>query len=58
VQTKDQKYDPVLAATDKPPIHLNKDLMTILRPQMEKFYYDPSKHQTYLEQLGISYPAK
>jgi aminobenzoyl-glutamate utilization protein B len=32
VQTKDQKYDPVLAATDKPPIHLNKDLMTILRP--------------------------
>lgn len=58
VHTKDQKYDPVLAATDKPPIHLNKDLMTILRPQMEKFYYDPSKHQTYLEQLGISYPAK
>ena len=58
VQTKDQKYDPVLAATDKPPIHLNRDLMTILRPQMERFYYDPSKHRTYLEQLGISYPAK
>jgi aminobenzoyl-glutamate utilization protein B len=56
VQTKDTKYAPVLVASDKPAIHLNKDLMTLIRPQMEKFYYDPSKHQTYLEQLGIKYP--
>ncbi|MGE4062913.1 MAG: amidohydrolase [Rhodospirillaceae bacterium] len=58
VQTRDQKYDPVLVASDKPPIHLNHNLMTLMRPQMEKFYYDPSKHATYLDQLGISYPAK
>ena len=56
VQTKDTKYAPVLVASDKPAIHLNKDLMLLLRPQMEKFYYDPSKHQTYLQQLGITYP--
>ncbi len=56
VQTKDQKYAPVLVASDKPAIHLNKDLMQLLRPEMEKFYYDPSKHGTYLEQLGIQYP--
>jgi aminobenzoyl-glutamate utilization protein B len=56
VQTKDEKYAPVLVATDKPAIHLNKDLMTLLRPQMEKFYYDPGKYQSYLEQLGITYP--
>jgi aminobenzoyl-glutamate utilization protein B len=24
---------------------------------MKKFYYDPSKYKTYLEQLGITYPT-
>lgn len=57
VQFKDQKYDPVLTATDTPAIHLNQELMGRMRPQMEKFYYDPSKHATYLEQLGIAYPG-
>ena len=27
------------------------------REQMRKFYYDPSKYNTYLEQLGINYPT-
>ena len=27
------------------------------RPQMKKYYYDPSKYDTYLEQLGIKYPT-
>jgi aminobenzoyl-glutamate utilization protein B len=56
VQLKDTKYDPVLTADDKPGIHLNKDLMEKMRPQMTKFYYDPKKYRTYLEQLGIKYP--
>jgi aminobenzoyl-glutamate utilization protein B len=30
--------------------------MARYREQMRKFYYDPSKHRTYLEQLGITYP--
>jgi len=25
--------------------------------QLKKFYYDPSKYNTYLEQLGIKYPT-
>jgi aminobenzoyl-glutamate utilization protein B len=58
VQTKNTKYAPVLVASDKPAIHLNKDLMTLLRPQMEKFYYDPGRYQTYLDQLGIKYPPE
>jgi aminobenzoyl-glutamate utilization protein B len=58
VQNKDEKYAPVLVASDKPAIHLNRELMTLLRPQMEKFYYDPSKYGTYLEQLGIKYPPE
>jgi aminobenzoyl-glutamate utilization protein B len=56
VQFKDRRYDPVLTPEDKPALHLNGELMNRLRPQLEKFYYDPSKHRTYLDQLGIKYP--
>ena len=56
VQLKESKYDPVLTAADKPGIHLNKDLMEKMRPQMTKYYYEPKKYKTYLEQLGIAYP--
>ncbi len=56
VQTKDTKYTPVLSAEDKPGIHLNKEIMEQMRPAMSKFYYDPKKYGSYLEQLGIKYP--
>ena len=56
VQLKDDKYDPVLTAADKPAIWLNTDTMTKLRPKMEPFYYNPKKYDTYLDQLGIKYP--
>jgi aminobenzoyl-glutamate utilization protein B len=26
-------------------------------PELRKFYYDPTKYKTYLEQLGIKYPT-
>ncbi len=26
-------------------------------PQLKKFYYDPTRYKTYLEQLGIQYPT-
>ena len=57
VQTKDQKYQPLLRAADKPAIELNKTLMERYRPEMRKYYYDPSRYKTYLEQLGIAYPT-
>jgi aminobenzoyl-glutamate utilization protein B len=31
--------------------------MAKYRPEMRKYYYDPSKYSTYLEQLGIKYPT-
>ena len=34
-----------------------KDVMERFRPQMQKMYYDASKFDTYLEQLGIKYPT-
>ncbi len=57
VQTKTVKYRPFFAATDQPPIWLNEDIMAKYRPEMRKFYYDPSRFKTYLEQLGVTYPT-
>ena len=57
VQTKDIKYMPLISKTDKPAIHLNEKIMAEFRPEMKKYYYDPSKYATYLEQLGIKYPT-
>lgn len=57
VQTKTRKYQPLLRAQDQPAIHLNKGIMDRYRPEMKKFYYDPAKYPTYLEQLGITYPT-
>jgi len=57
VQTKEIKYEPLLRATDTPAIEMNKETMGKYREQMKKFYYDPSKYKTYLEQLGIAYPT-
>jgi aminobenzoyl-glutamate utilization protein B len=57
VQTKERKYTPLLRAQDQPAIHLNRAIMDRYRPEMRKFYYDPTKYNTYLDQLGIKYPT-
>ena len=57
VQSKDQQYTPLIRPEDKPAIWLNKETMDKYRPEMRKYYYDPTKHKTYLEQLGIQYPT-
>jgi aminobenzoyl-glutamate utilization protein B len=57
VQTKDTKYQPLIGPEDKPATWLNKRTMDTYREQMRKFYYNPEKYDTYLEQLGIKYPT-
>lgn len=57
VQTKDQKYTPLIADTDVPAIELNREKMASFKPAMERLYYNPAKYATYLEQLGIAYPT-
>jgi aminobenzoyl-glutamate utilization protein B len=57
VQTKDVKYKPFISASDPPATYLNKEIMEKYREQMKKYYYDPSRYKTYLEQLGIQYPT-
>jgi aminobenzoyl-glutamate utilization protein B len=56
-QTATIKYKSFFAASDKPPIWLNKERMEKYRPLMTKFYYDETKFDTYLQQLGIKYPT-
>ena len=57
VQTKEETYKPMITADDAPPIYINADIMKRFRPELEKFYYDETKFDTYLEQLGVTYPT-
>jgi aminobenzoyl-glutamate utilization protein B len=57
VQTKNNKYAPLLRAEDTPATWLNEKIMAKYRPEMKKYYYDPTRYKTYLEQLGIRYPT-
>jgi aminobenzoyl-glutamate utilization protein B len=57
VQTKEIKYKSFIRDGDKPAIWLNQKTMEIYRPRMKELYYDPSKYDTYLQQLGITYPT-
>jgi len=57
VQTKDVKYHTFLRPDDQPALWLNQKRMEEYRPRMKALYYDPSKYDTYLEQLGIKYPT-
>ena len=57
VQTKDKKYTPLIRPDDKPAIWLNAQTMAKYRPEMKKYYYDPTRYKTYLDQLGITYPT-
>ena len=57
VQTKTVKYQSFIRDGDKPAIWLNEKIMEQYRPRMKTMYYDPSKYDNYLEQLGIKYPT-
>jgi aminobenzoyl-glutamate utilization protein B len=56
-QTATTKYTPFIGPNDEPPIFLNAEIMSEWRERMRPFYYDPSRYDTYLEQLGIEYPT-
>jgi len=57
VQTAEETYTPFITEDDQPAIWLNADIMNQWREQMRPLYYDPSRFDTYLEQLGIDYPT-
>ena len=57
VQTKDVKYIPFIKKDTPAPTFLNTAILAKYREEMKKYYYDPSKYPTYLDQLGIKYPT-
>ena len=57
VQTAEEDYRPFISEDDPPPIHLNEEIMRRFRPRLEEHYYDETRYDTYLEQLGIEYPT-
>ncbi len=52
-----QEYKPMITEDDTPAIYLNKEIVEEFRPQLEPFYYDETKYDSYMEQLGIEYPT-
>lgn len=57
VQQKEIKYTSFLRPQDEPAVWLNEGIMEEFKPELEKLYYDPSRYDTYLDQLGIEYPT-
>ncbi len=57
VQKKEMEYTPFISADDQPATHLNVEIMDRFRPELSKYYFDPDRYDTYLEQLGITYPT-
>ena len=57
VQGMETEYKPMISDDEEPAIYLNSEIMNEYKPQLEKYYYDESKYDTYLEQLGITYPT-
>jgi aminobenzoyl-glutamate utilization protein B len=57
VQTKNVTYTPLIRPQDTPAVWLNEATMAKYRPELKKYYYDPTKYKTYLDQLGIKYPT-
>ncbi|MBX6366155.1 MAG: amidohydrolase, partial [Gemmatimonadetes bacterium] len=56
VQTRDTKYTPFIK-DDPPAIWLNAKTMEEYRPKLRPFYFDETKYDNYLQQLGIKYPT-
>jgi aminobenzoyl-glutamate utilization protein B len=57
VQTREIQYEPMISEDDRPALHLNSRIMEDFRPQLKEFYFDETRYDTYLEQLGIRYPT-
>ncbi len=56
VQTANVQYEPFIGPDDDPAIEKNAEIMAQYKPLLEELYYDPSRFDTYLDQLGIEYP--
>jgi len=56
-QTVTHRYTPFIGPGDAPAVDKNRETMAQFRPLLEPFYFDETRFDTYLEQLGITYPT-
>lgn len=57
VQGMEIEYKPMIRDDEQPAIYLNTEIQGEFRPALEEYYYDETKYDSYLEQLGIQYPT-
>ena len=57
VTTKDRQWASLIPEGTDPPIFLNAEKMERYRSRLDELRYDPTRFDTYLEQLGIDYPT-
>lgn len=57
VTTAEYQWVSLIPLETRPPTFLNEERMARFRPLLEPLAYDPSRFDTYLEQLGVAYPT-
>ena len=57
VQTADMQYEPFIRPSDTPATEMNEEIMEEFRDEMRQYYFDSDRYDSYLEQLGVSYPT-
>ena len=55
-QTANETYIPFIGENDAPAIEKNTEIMAQFGERLDEYFYDPSRFDTYLEQLGVDYP--
>jgi aminobenzoyl-glutamate utilization protein B len=56
IQLANTAYEPFIDPDDAPAIEKNAATMAEFKDRLAPLYYDPTRFDTYLEQLGIDYP--
>ena len=56
IQNREIQYTPFIRPSDQPATEMNAEIMEDFREEMREYYYDSDRYDSYLDQLGVSYP--
>jgi len=56
-QGSEVQYEPFIGPSDEPAIEMNRVIMDQFRDEMSEYYFDSEQYDSYLDQLGVSYPT-
>ncbi len=56
IQNREIQYTPFIRSSDQPATEMNAEIMEDFREEMREYYYDSDRYDSYLDQLGVSYP--